>query len=184
MASYKSSTEKGKCVFCEIVKGSIKTPGIFWEDKQFMAFLSTWPSTEGLAVLVSKGHYGSDVLAIPDKMLQRFIVAAKKVSNVLMGHFKDVGRVGLIIEGLGVDHAHIKLIPMHGTGYMKQGVWRQRLSGKSDYFEKYEGYLTSADGPKADYGKLRDLAKKLRDVRQRTRSHSPLPRIDSRHKNS
>ena len=164
MANYDSSTEEGKCIFCEIIKGNIQTPGIFWENSEFMAFLSTWPSVEGFTVVVPKEHHGSDCLAMPDDVLQRFILAAKKVSNILLKHFEDVGRVGLIMEGTGVDHAHIKLAPMHGTGHMKKGIWKQYLSNRSDYFEKYEGYIISTDGPKADTGKLRDLAVKLRGL--------------------
>ncbi|MEI6627172.1 MAG: HIT family protein [bacterium] len=165
MADYKSTTESGECIFCKIIAGEIKTPGIFWEDENFMAFLSTWPSVEGFTVLVTKQHYDSDVLALPDEVLQKFILAAKKVSNILLKHFADVGRVGLIVEGTGVNHAHIKLVPMHGTAHMKQGIWKQYLSGKSDYFEKYEGYLVSHDGPKADSEKLKELANKLREIK-------------------
>lgn len=165
VANYQSSTEEGKCIFCEIIAGNIPTPGIFWEDKKYMAFLSPWPSVEGFTVLAPKKHYGSDVLALPDKELQKFILAAKKVSNILLNNFEDVGRVGLIMEGTGVDHAHIKLVPMHGTGHMKQGIWKQYLSGRSDYFAKYEGYIISTDGPKADPEKIRILAEKLRNVK-------------------
>lgn len=150
MITYKSSTDEGKCIFCEIINGNISTPGVFWEDNEFMAFLSTYPSVEGFTVVVPKTHYGSDCLAIPDDVLQRFILAAKKVSNILLEYFEDVGRVGLIMEGTGVDHAHIKLIPMHGTEHMKKGIWKQYLSDKFDYFERYEGYIVSTDGPKAD----------------------------------
>jgi len=57
----------------------------------------------------------SDVLSLPDDILQEFILTAKHVSTTLLHHFDDVGRIGLIMEGTGIDHAHIKLIPMHGT---------------------------------------------------------------------
>lgn len=163
MANYKSTTDDNKCVFCEIARGNIKTPGIFWEDNDFMAFLSTWPNTEGFTVVIPKEHYASDVLAMPDEILIKFIVKSKEVSNILLNYFEDVGRVGLIMEGTGVDHAHIKLIPLHDTGHMKQGVWKQYLSNKSEYFDKYEGYITSADGPtKVDSEKIKELAEKLR----------------------
>ena len=164
MAQYQSSTDEGKCVFCEIIKGNIQTPGIFWEDEKFMAFLSTWPSVEGFSIVVPKEHYGSDVLAMPDEILSKFIIAAKKVANILLRYFDDVGRVGLIMEGTGVDHAHIKLIPMHGTEHMKKGIWKQYTCGRSNYFEKYGGFLTSDDGPKADTEKLKILASKLKAV--------------------
>jgi len=164
MADYKSSTDEWKCVFCEIIKGNIHTPGIFWEDENFMAFLSIFPSTEGNTVVVPKKHYGSDVLAMPDETLQDFILAAKKVSNILLNHFEDVWRVWLIMEGTWVDHAHIKLIPMNGTWHMKQWIWKQYLSGKDDYFEKYEWFISSNDWPKADPEKIKELAKKLKKI--------------------
>ena len=165
MANYKSSTDEGKCIFCEIIRWNIETPGIFWEDDEFIAFLSTRPSVDGFTAVAPKQHYGSDVLAMPDDMLQKFIIAAKKVSNILLKHFEDVGRVGLIMEGTGIDHAHIKLVPMHGTKHMKEGVWKQYLSGRSDYFEKYEWYIISTDWPEADPEKLRALAKSLREIK-------------------
>ncbi|MFA6073102.1 MAG: HIT family protein [Candidatus Woesearchaeota archaeon] len=161
MADYKSSTDEGDCIFCEIIKRNIPTPGIFWEDEQFIAFLSTYPSVEGFTVVCPKEHHGSDVLAMPDVTLQKFILAAKKVSNILLKHFEDVGRVGLIMEGTGVNHAHIKLIPMHDTAHMKKGIWKQ-YSSKDEYFKKYEGFLISSDGPKADPEKIKALAEQLK----------------------
>lgn len=162
MADYGSTTDDWKCLFCEIVSWNIKTPWIFWEDDEFMAFLSTWPNTEWFTVLIPKNHYGSDCLSMPDDMLQNYIIAAKRVSNILLSYFVDVGRVGLIMEWTWVDHAHIKLVPMHWTWHMKQGVWKQYLSGRSDYFEKYLWYIISTDWPRADTEKLKALASELR----------------------
>jgi len=161
MADYKSTTDTGECVFCKIISREIETPGIFWEDDDFLAFLSLWPNMEGMTVLVPKKHFGSDVLAMPDEVLQNMILAAKKVSKILTKHFDNVGRVGLVMEGTGVDHAHIKLYPMHGTGHMKSGEWKQYLSSNDDFFETYPGYISSNDGPKADAEKIRGLAKEI-----------------------
>lgn len=162
MANYNTSTEQGKCIFCEIANGNLHTPGIFWEDENYMAFLSTWPSVEGFTVVIPKAHHYSDVLAMDDDHLKNFILAAKKVSQILLNGFEDVGRVGLVMEGTGVNHAHIKLIPMHGTDHMKNGDWKQYHSGKSNYYDKYEGFLVSADGPKADPVEIQNLADRLK----------------------
>jgi len=43
------------------------------------------------------------------------------------------------MEGTGLDHAYIKLAPMHGTENMKRGEWKRFLSGKEHWFDKYEG---------------------------------------------
>ncbi len=165
MAEYNAKTEKGDCVFCKIVSGEFTTPGKFWEDDKFMAFLAIDPNTEGFSVVIPKDHHGSDVLKMPDKTLQEFIIASKKVSKVLENYFEDVGRVGVVMEGTGIDHAHIKLVPMHGTEYMKKGEWRQILSGKEFWFPKYEGWISSGGGPRAKDEDLKNLADKLKEVK-------------------
>ena len=164
MVEYKSSTGEGKCIFCEIVNGNIKPlgEGIIYEDKNYLAWLSPFPNTEGFANIIPKKHYDSDVLDMPDKKLQGFILVAKKISKMLINYFEDVGRVGLIMEGTGINHAHIKLFPMHGTEHMKKGVWKQHHSNNEKYFDKYEGYISSNDGPKADFEELKELARKIR----------------------
>ena len=162
MANYDSTTKDNKCIFCEIALGNIKTPGVFWDNGEFMAFLSIDPNTEGFSCVIPKKHFLGDILKMPDDILQKFIIAAKEVCIILEKHFDDVGRVGLIVEGMGVDHAHIKLVPMHGTESFKDGSWRQTLSGKQFWFDKYEGWLSSGSGPMADPEKLKKLAEKIK----------------------
>lgn len=166
MANYKTNTKEGKCVFCEIAKGNLHTPGIFWEDKEFMAFLSIFPNTEGFTVVIPKKHYDSDVLSLEDKFLHKFISASKKVSKILLKHYPKVGRIGLIMEGTGINHAHIKLVPMHNTPYLKgKGKWKQCPSGRDDFFKSYPGYIMSNDGPKADLKKIEKLGKELKKIK-------------------
>jgi len=166
MPKYDSKTKEGKCIFCEIASGIIPPlgNGKIYEDKKYMAWLSPFPNTEGFTVVIPKKHYGSDVLQMPDKELSQFLLMSKKISKKLIEHFKDVGRVGLIMEGTGIDHAHIKLVPMHGTAHMKNGIWKQYLGNNSDYFKKYEGYIASNDGPKAHFQKLEKLAIKIKNA--------------------
>ncbi len=163
MAKYETKTARGNCVFCEIVARRVQTPGIFWEDAEHMAWLAIDPNTPGFTCVVPKSHYGSDVLKMPNEALVRFLLAAKNVAQILENFFDDVGRIGIIMEGTGIDHAHIKLVPMHGTEYLKQGLWEQILSGKQFWFEKYEGWISSGSGPMADPEELKRLAQGLRE---------------------
>ena len=166
MANYDATTKDNKCIFCEIASGNLETAGKFWESDEFMAFLSIDPNTEGFTCVVPKKHYGSDVMKMPDDVLQRFIIAAKSVSAILEKYFDDVGRVGVMMEGTGIDHAHIKLVPMHGTEDLKRGIWQQFLSGKEFWFDKYEGWISSGSGPMADPGKLQKLAQGLINIQK------------------
>ena len=165
MAKYDSKTEKGECVFCKIASGEFSTPGKFWENDEFIAFLSIDPNTEGFTCVIPKDHYGSDVLKMPNDVLQRFIIASKEVAKILEQYFADVGRVGLMMEGTGIDHAHIKLMPFHGTENLKKGIWEQFLSGKEFWFEKYEGWISSGGGPRAKDEDLEKLAEGLKQIK-------------------
>lgn len=162
MAEYEAKTQDNKCPFCEIAAGRIQTPGLFWQDDEFIAFLSIDPNTAGFSCVIPKEHYGSDVLKMPDDVLKRFILASKKVAQVLENYFEDVGRVGLMMEGTGIDHAHIKLAPLHGTENLKRGEGQQFLSDKEFWFDKYEGWISSGGGPKADPEKLKELGENLK----------------------
>jgi len=161
MGTYEARTHDNKCVFCEIIQKN-DPAAIFWADDNHVAFLSIDPNTPGFSLVVPKKHYGSDILKMPDEQLRDFIVAAKKVSGILENFYSDVGRVGLIMEGTGIDHAHIKLIPMHGTEHMKKGEWKQYSSNVEHWFDKYEGWISSAGGPNANMTKLLELTEQLK----------------------
>ena len=166
MATYEPTTKEGVCIFCKIVAGEIPA-NIIWESDEFMAFLSIDPNTEGFTCVIPKEHHDSDVLKMPDEILERYIVAAKTVAAILEKFFDDVGRVGLLMEGLGINHAHIKLMPLHGTENLKKGIWQQFLSGKQFWFPKYEGWVCSGSGPMADPEELKRLGDAIRNSVQR-----------------
>jgi len=162
----KSTNNTNKdCVFCAIAAGKLSADLVFWSDDDFMAFLSIDPNTEGFSVVIPKKHYASDVMKLPDEVLQSFVLATKKAAKILENYFTDVGRVGIMAEGTGIDHAHFKLFPMHGTEYFKRGEWRQALSNKEFWFDKYEGWISSGSGPMADFSQLKELASKIRQLK-------------------
>lgn len=144
------------CIFCKIARREAPAHKI-WESKNFLAFLSIDPNTEGASVVIPKKHFKSDVFDMPEKELQNFIVAIKKVAKLLDRSFKDVGRTALVFEGFGIDHAHAKLFPLHKT---KMKKWKPILSGPevNKYFDKYEGYVSSHSAARADDKKLAKLA--------------------------
>lgn len=161
MGTYKPTTEDNTCVFCDIIEKN-SHDAIFWENEKHVAFLSIDPNTSGFSLVVPKTHHASDILKMPDADLQDFIIAAKTVAKILEHFYTDVGRVGLIMEGTGIDHAHIKLVPMHGTEHMKRGEWKQYLSTVEHWFPTYEGWISSAGGPMANREELVALTKQIR----------------------
>jgi diadenosine tetraphosphate (Ap4A) HIT family hydrolase len=147
------------CIFCKIVKDEAPNHKI-WEDEKHLAFLSIFPNTEGFAVVITKEHYPSDFYSIPQSIFVELTLAAKKVGALLSSKLDDVGRTGMIYEGFGIDHSHVKLFPMHGT---KMDQWKPLRSNVDKYFEKYEGYISSHDYKRADDSDLSSLAKKIRE---------------------
>ncbi len=152
------------CLFCNFVSGNIKTPWIFWEDDEFMAFLTIFPNTEWVTVVIPKKHLSSDVLSLADDYLQKFIVAAKKVAKILTDKFDDVWRVGLVMEWTWINHAHIKLYPMHWTEFLKDWNWKavESSNNTTPFFETYPWYISSVDGDIVNDEIIRKLANKLK----------------------
>jgi len=149
---------KSDCVFCNIVKGTAKSYKI-WEDDLHLAFLSNRPNTNGFTVVIPKAHYPSYGFELDNEVLTKLIIASKAVAKILDSAFEDVGRTGLIMEGFGVDHVHTKLIPMHGTGSMKE--WNPILSENTKFFDVYEGYLSSHDASLLSDSKMEAMATRI-----------------------
>ena len=146
-----------RCIFCQIVKGMAPCHKV-WEDDEHLAFLSIFPNTEGVTVVIPKKHYPSYAFDLPDDILKALILAAKTVANKIDNAFPDVGRTGLIFEGFKVDHVHAKLFPMHGT---KMGKWRRIESNVDKYFDKYEGYISTHDWKRAEDKYLAEIANRI-----------------------
>ena len=146
------------CLFCKIVKGEIPSHKI-WEDDKHLAFLTIFPNTLGVTVVITKEHYSSYAFELPDDVLSGLVIAAKKVGKLIDSKLEDVGRTAMVFEGFGVNHVHAKLFPMHGT----KGEWKPRISGPSKFFDKYEGYISSHDYKRADDKWLEEIAKKIRE---------------------
>lgn len=151
--------QKNDCIFCQIVQGVLPSHKI-WEDEKHLAFLSIFPNTEGFSVVITKEHYPSYIFDLDDEVLASLVQAAKKVGKLLDAKLDDVGRTGLMAEGFGIDHAHVKLFPMHGTKDMRR--WSAIESSQKKYFDQYEGYLSSHDYERADDEELAKLAEKIK----------------------
>ncbi len=148
------------CIFCKIVAGDVPSYTV-WEDEKFLAFLSIFPNTEGVTVVIPKQHYPSYVFDLPEETLNGLMAATKTVAKTLDAKLADVGRTALVFEGFGVDHVHAKLFPMHGTKDMSE--WKPIESSIDQYFETYPGYISSHDAKRADDEMLARLAEKIRN---------------------
>ena len=135
---------------------------IIWEDDFHIAFLSIFPNTPGVTVVIPKKHHSSYIFDMPNDLIFGLMSAAKTVANIL-DKALNVGRCALVFEGLGVDHLHAKLFPLHGT--KKNESWKPIKSNdhKSDlpFFDYYQGYISSHDCNVSDAESIESIAKKI-----------------------
>jgi len=144
------------CIFCKIVKGEIDSVKI-WEDDEFLAILDIMPNTKGMTLVLTKKHYGSYAFDMPENEYKRFMSASKKVAKILERGL-DVTRVAMVMEGMGIDHAHIKLYPLHGVKEKFKEMWAK----EKIFFDKYEGYISTQTGEKVDIKELKKLAEEIK----------------------
>jgi histidine triad (HIT) family protein len=102
-------------IFSRIIAGEIPCHKI-WEDGRFFAFLDINPYHPGMTLVVPKVEI-DDSFGMDDEMYCAFLAAAKKLVPAIKAA-TGAARVGLMIEGLEVPHAHIKLIPINKAGDM------------------------------------------------------------------
>jgi histidine triad (HIT) family protein len=146
-----------KCVFCKIVSGEFDSAKI-WEDGDFLAVLDVMPNTKGMALVMTKKHYDSYAFDMPEEVYRKFMDATRKVARILEKGL-NVQRVAMVMEGMGVNHVHIKLYPLHGLKEKFKEIW----AAEKVFFDKYQGYLSTQTGPKADVNELKKLAKEIQD---------------------
>jgi len=118
-------------LFSRIIAGEIPSYSIA-EDDRFYAFLDINPMSKGHTLVVPKQE--TDYLFdLDDALLGELIVFAKKVAKAIEA-VVSCKRVGMMVIGLEVPHAHIHLIPIQKEGDMS--LANSRVSLSKDEFEE------------------------------------------------
>ncbi len=99
-------------IFSKIVSGEIPSYKIA-EEKNFFAFLDINPLAKGHALVIPKKEIDY-VFDIDDDMYKELLLFTKKVASAIEKSVKCI-RMGMVIYGLDVPHAHIHLIPLLGS---------------------------------------------------------------------
>ncbi len=95
-------------IFTKIINGEIPSHKVA-EDDQFYAFMDIRPIQRGHVLVVPKIE--EDYLFdLDDELLSRILLFAKPIAHAL-DELVDCERVGVMIAGLEVPHAHVHLIP-------------------------------------------------------------------------
>jgi len=97
------------CIFCKIIKGEISTVKL-WEDKNYFIMLDRQPINPGHILVIPKKHtdYFFD---LNDKEYTQLMLKSKEIAKILKNKLNPK-RVGIAIEGFGVPHVHVHLVPL------------------------------------------------------------------------
>jgi histidine triad (HIT) family protein len=97
-------------IFSRIASGEIPSYKIAENDK-FFAFLDINPVAKGHVLVIPKKEIDY-LFDIDDDLYQEYFLFAKKIAKGLKKAI-PCEKVGLVVIGLEVPHAHIHLIPMN-----------------------------------------------------------------------
>jgi len=126
-------------IFTRIVQGEIPCYKIA-ESEDFFAFLDINPLARGHTLVIPRQEtdYYFD---LEDDLLARMQVFSKKIA-LAIDQVMDCKRVGIVVLGLEVPHAHIHLIPinsLHDTEFS-----RPKLKLSPEEFEEIASKIRSA----------------------------------------
>lgn len=117
-------------IFSKIVKGEIPSYKIA-EDENFYAFLDINPLAKGHTLVIPKQEtdYYFD---LDDNTLSGLSLFSKKVAKAIDKTI-DCKRVGVVVLGLEVPHAHVHLIPLNSEA--DASFSKPKLKFSKDEFE-------------------------------------------------
>lgn len=95
-------------LFTRIIQGEIPCHKVYEDDKT-LAFMDIHPVQPGHVLVIPKVQI-DHLWDLPEDDYRAVMETCKKVAQRMREVLKP-GRVGVIVEGLDVPHAHIKLIP-------------------------------------------------------------------------
>lgn len=125
-------------IFTKIIKGVIPCYKID-ENEQFIAFLDINPLAKGHTLIVPKKQVDK-IWDIQDPL---YIDMWHYVKNIAHKIEKTIpcNRVGILVEGLEVPHAHVHLIPLQDNGF---NFSKNKISLSKEDFESTAKQIRSA----------------------------------------
>lgn len=97
-------------IFTKIIQGEIPSHKVL-EDDEFFAFMDIRPINRGHVLVVPKVETDR-FFDLSDDLLGNVLLFAKPIADALESII-DCERVGIMVAGLEVPHAHLHLIPFN-----------------------------------------------------------------------
>ena len=98
------------CIFCQIVAGEAPA-SVVYEDERVLGLMNIRPIHPGELMVIPKEHV-DHFCDLADDLACHILVQAQRLSRNLRERLKPQ-RVGLVVHGFGVPHAHLVVVPLH-----------------------------------------------------------------------
>ena len=114
------------CIFCAILQGT-QPASFVHQDDQVVAFMDIRPARPGQLLVIPRTHI-DHFHDLPDELAAHVVLIGKRIARALQQIYQPK-RVGMLVHGFGVPHAHLNLMPLHHSwdltsahyGYIEQG---------------------------------------------------------------
>lgn len=111
------------CIFCKIAAGNMPSHKIY-EDELTLAFLDIYPPFEGYTIVIPKKH-SPYVWDMENEDYLKLMETVKKTGQKIREAYPSK-LAGVHIEGLHVEHTHVKVFPFSTPGeFHKEGDMSQ-----------------------------------------------------------
>lgn len=99
-------------IFTKIIQGEIPCHKLA-EDDRFLAFLDVRPIGPGHALVIPKKEVDY-LFDMEDALLRELLIFARPVAKAI-GKAVPCRKVGVMVAGLEVPHAHVHLVPINAV---------------------------------------------------------------------
>lgn len=103
------------CIFCQIVDHTAPA-SVIHEDPDILVFMALHPTAPGECLIIPRRHV-DHFTDVDERVGQRIMQLALVVGRRLRVAFSPE-RVGMVVHGYGVAHAHLILVPQHGPHHI------------------------------------------------------------------
>lgn len=121
------------CIFCKIVKGEVPSDKAY-EDKDFLAFSTIGPVTDGHLLVIPKKHVVWMQEADDETIVGIFKLSKKLMQAMKVGLGCDYVLVS--VAGKDVPHFHIHLIPRRFNDNLPDFPTKKYQDGEADEIVK------------------------------------------------
>jgi len=99
-------------IFSRIISGELPARFV-WKDASCVAFLSNRPLRPGHTLVVPRAEI-DHWLDLDTYLLSHLVTVAQSIGKAQMAGFKPA-RIGMLLAGLEVPHAHFHVVPIRGV---------------------------------------------------------------------